>query len=57
MIIRRVGLVRRILVASPEFLARSGPIDTLEQLSRVDVVTTPNMLAPDDILTLKRRAR
>ncbi|CAN7595944.1 LysR family transcriptional regulator [Bosea sp. LjRoot237] len=54
LIVRRLGLVRRILVAAPQFLARSGPIGTPERLSEIDVVTTPTLLAPGDMLTLLR---
>ena len=55
LIIRRLGLIRRILVASPEFLARFGPFHSLEQLSKVGVITTPNLLSPRDTLTLHRQ--
>lgn len=34
-VIRRLGLVRRILVAAPALIARTGPIDTVERLSEV----------------------
>lgn len=34
-VIRRLGLVRRILVAAPSLIARTGPIDTVERLSEV----------------------
>lgn len=56
-IIRRLGMVRRILVASPEFLARVGPIETVERLSEVDVITTAAVLSPRDSLTLVRDGR
>lgn len=54
LIIRRLGLVRRILVASPEFLARVGPVDSLERLSAIDIVTTPAVVSPRDMLVLHR---
>jgi DNA-binding transcriptional LysR family regulator len=54
LIIRRLGLVRRILAASPAFLTRNGPIDTLEQLSQADLVATATVLTPRDTLILKR---
>ncbi|WP_395681439.1 LysR family transcriptional regulator [Inquilinus sp.] len=56
-IIRRLGMVRRILVASPAFLARVGPIETVERLSEVDVITTAAVLSPRDSLTLVRDGR
>lgn len=56
-IIRRLGMVRRILVASPAFLARVGPIETIERLSEVDVITTAAVLSPRDSLTLVRDGR
>ena len=54
LIIRRLGLVRRILVASPDFLARVGPVDSLERLSAIDIVTTPAVVSPRDMLVLHR---
>ena len=54
LIIRKLGHVRRMLVASPEFLARSGPIKTLEQLSRADLIVTAAVITPRDTLVLKR---
>lgn len=53
LIIRRLGSVRRILVASPDFLDRFGPVDTLERLSKVDIVTTSALLAARNVLTLR----
>lgn len=54
LIIRRLGMVRRILVAAPAFLERAGPIETVERLSEVDVITTAAVLSPRDSLTLLR---
>lgn len=54
LIIRRFGSIRRILVASPEFLKRVGPIDSLDRLSKVDMITTTTILSPRDTLTLCR---
>jgi DNA-binding transcriptional LysR family regulator len=56
LVIRKLGFIRRVLAASPEFLARVGPIETLEQLSEVDMVTTP-VVAPRDVLTLQHNGR
>lgn len=54
LVIRRLGVVRRILVASPEFLARVGPVDSLERLCAIDIVTTPAVVSPRDMLVLHR---
>lgn len=51
-IARRIGWVQRILVASPEYLKRAGPIETLEQLAASDIVATTLILSPRDSLTL-----
>jgi DNA-binding transcriptional LysR family regulator len=55
LIVRRLGLIRRILVASPEFILRVGAIDSLERLSDVRVITTSTLLSPRDTLTLLSR--
>ncbi len=55
LIVRRLGQIRRILVAAPSFLARSGPIDTLEDLAVAGVITTPAVLSPRDTITLLRQ--
>lgn len=54
LIIRRFGLIRRILVASPDFLKRVGPIDSLDRLSQVDMITTTTILSSGDTLTLSK---
>ncbi len=56
LVIRRLGFIRRVLAASPEFLARTGPIETLAQLSNVDMITT-HAVAPRDVLTLQHDGR
>lgn len=53
-IVRRIGLIRRILVASPAFVAREGPIDSIERLSEIGVITTPNVLSSRETLSLQR---
>ncbi|MDQ0393696.1 LysR family transcriptional regulator [Labrys monachus] len=53
LIIRRLGSVRRILVASPEFLHRFGPIDAVERLSEVGIITSAALLASRDVLPLR----
>lgn len=54
LVIRSLGQIRRILVASPAFLAEHGPIDTLERLSEIDLVTTAAVLSPRDTVHLQR---
>lgn len=54
LVIRSLGQIRRILVASPAFLAEHGPIDTLERLSEVDMITTAAVLSPRDTIQLQR---
>lgn len=51
-IARRIGWIQRILVASPEYLKRTGPIETVEQLVGSDIVATTVILSPRDSLTL-----
>jgi DNA-binding transcriptional LysR family regulator len=53
-IVRRIGWIQRILVASPEYIKRTGPIETLERLSESDIVATTAILSPRDSLTLCR---
>ncbi|MBY3043545.1 LysR family transcriptional regulator [Rhizobium leguminosarum] len=52
LIIRSIGSIRRVLVASPEYLKRVGPIDSLDRLSNVDMVTNTTILSPQHTLTL-----
>lgn len=54
LVIRSLGQIRRILVASPAFLAEHGPIDTLEQLAEIDMITTAAVLSPRDTVHLQR---
>ncbi|WP_370673629.1 LysR substrate-binding domain-containing protein [Pleomorphomonas sp. PLEO] len=53
LIIRRLGAIRRILVASPDLLQKTGPIDTPGRLSEIGVITSAALLSPRDILTLQ----
>lgn len=57
LIIRRLGLVRRLLVASPAYLKRVGPIKTLKQLSDVGMIVTPTVISPRDVLVLERKGK
>ena len=54
LVIRSLGQIRRILAASPAFLAEHGPIETLERLSEIDMITTAAVLSPRDTLHLQR---
>jgi DNA-binding transcriptional LysR family regulator len=56
-IVRRIGHIRRILVASPRYLKRVGEIRTLEQLSEAELITTAAVLTPRDSLKLVRRGQ
>ncbi|QIB33878.1 LysR family transcriptional regulator [Ancylobacter pratisalsi] len=56
LVIRRIGSVRRILVASPDLLARTGPVDSPTQVTDLPFVTTPSILSPRDRLVLSNGA-
>ena len=49
---RRIGTVRRVLVASPAYLAATGPIDTPEELAARPLVATTGALSERDQLVL-----
>lgn len=53
LIIRRLGLVRRFLAASPEYLTRFGAITSFAQLSQARIVTTHMVISSRDALTLQ----
>ncbi|MBZ8133659.1 LysR family transcriptional regulator [Afifella sp. IM 167] len=53
-IARRVGSISRILVAAPHYLERCGPIETLEELSERELVTTLAVLSQQHSLALLR---
>ena len=55
LIVRRLGSIRRILVAAPEFINQFGSIDTVERLSEVAIITSATLLAPRDLLSLRHR--
>ena len=52
LIIRRLGVARRILVASPAFLEEHGPVVTLERLSEIPLVITSRSSIAKDRLAL-----
>ncbi|MBY6242226.1 LysR family transcriptional regulator [Methylosinus sp. Sm6] len=53
LVMRRIGYSRRILVASPDYLARHGPVRRCEELSEADVIVT-NASLRGDALPLRR---
>jgi DNA-binding transcriptional LysR family regulator len=55
LIIRRLGSIRRILVAAPRFIEQFGPIDTLARLSDVALITSESLLSRRDVLALRHR--
>lgn len=52
LIVRRVGHVRRILVASPAFLQRHGEVRSLRRLAEIPLVTTAAVFTPRDALVV-----
>ncbi|KRE11338.1 LysR family transcriptional regulator [Bosea sp. Root381] len=52
-IVRRIGFIRRFLVAAPSYLARIGGLDDPLRLSEVDVVMASAIPALSDILSLQ----
>ncbi|BAT61691.1 HTH-type transcriptional regulator DmlR [Variibacter gotjawalensis] len=55
-IARRIGFVRRIIVASPDFLHRTGKLN-IKKLSEVDLVATTTILSPRGLLPLLHKGR
>jgi DNA-binding transcriptional LysR family regulator len=51
-ILRRIGLIRRILVAAPDYLSRHGPIRRCQALSAHAMVVTDAVLSRQGTLTL-----
>jgi DNA-binding transcriptional LysR family regulator len=54
LVVRRLGWVRRILVAAPAYLARAGGIAVPEQLAARDLVATNAAIDARNLLTLYR---
>jgi DNA-binding transcriptional LysR family regulator len=52
LIVRRVGHVRRILVASPAFLKRHGDVRSLRRLAEIPLITTAAVFTPRDALVV-----
>jgi DNA-binding transcriptional LysR family regulator len=57
LIVRRLGSIRRIIVAAPSFLELYGPIDTVEHLSAMRIVASSRSLTPRDTLTVSHKDR
>ncbi|ORE85787.1 LysR family transcriptional regulator [Aurantimonas sp. 22II-16-19i] len=55
LIVRRLGNARRVLVASPAYLKEHGPVDTLERLSQIPLVTTSRSVTAKNRLALLSR--
>lgn len=53
LIIRRLGMVERILAATPDFLARHGPIEDPQRLAAVPLILSTAFHARKDILSLR----
>jgi DNA-binding transcriptional LysR family regulator len=51
-ITRRIGFSKRLLVASPEYLARRGPVRSRGDISNHDLIVTNASLARGGILSL-----
>ena len=52
LIVRRIGFSKRILVASPDYLARRGPVRNCRNLCDHDIIVTNASLARAGILSL-----
>ncbi|MFD0987293.1 LysR family transcriptional regulator [Methyloligella solikamskensis] len=50
----RIGLITRILVASPDYMDRAAPLTDVSSLRNHDTIVTDAVLSPSGILTLKR---
>ena len=51
-VVRRVGWVRRFLVASPDYLQHAGTIDIPQRLSDLAVITTFRTLSPRNTISV-----
>jgi DNA-binding transcriptional LysR family regulator len=51
-ILRRIGLIKRILVAAPEYLSRHGPVKRWQALNTHSIVVTDAVLSRQGTLTL-----
>lgn len=54
-ILRRIGVIRRILVAAPDYLNRRGAIRRCQALSSLEVIVTDAVLSRQGTLTLCKR--
>ncbi|CAH1652694.1 MULTISPECIES: LysR family transcriptional regulator [unclassified Chelatococcus] len=53
LIIRQLGWIERILVASPHYLERFGPIATTDKLSEAGVIVSARLPVPRDLISLR----
>lgn len=51
-ILRRVGCIRRVLVAAPQYLARHGPVQRCQSLSNHTIIVTDTVLSRKGTLAL-----
>lgn len=52
-IVRRIGFIRRFLVAAPSYLAKIGGLDDPRRLSEIDIVMASAIPALSDVLSLQ----
>jgi len=55
LIVRRIGFSKRILVASPDYLARRGPVRSCKALCGHDIIVTNASLSRGGALSLRKK--
>lgn len=56
-ILRKIGMIKRIFVASPEYVARHGPVSKPDALAKRDVIVTDAVLSRQGTITLLQGTR